>query len=144
MKIHFLSHLESFMCKRKFENRFFKNILYNPLMGCSPFANYRFQMGVAVMGFADQFGPCLEASFMSCFFASLFYPTLFSGHPSHIGLVSSYYCLIDFSWLGLGPRAIRKLLFLSSAFVAEPEEEKLFYLVPFYHQKCKKRNLIDS
>ena len=88
------------------------------------------------MGFADQFGPCLEASFMSCFFASLFYPTLFSGHPSHIGLVSSYYCLIDFSWLGLGPRAIRKLLFLSSAFtVREAVEEKLFYLASFWQKK---------
>ena len=59
-------------------------------------------------------------------------------------LTPTMYRLIDFSWLGLGPRAIRKLLFLSSAFVAEAEEEKLFYLVPFYHQKCKKRNLIDS
>ena len=25
-------------------------------MGCSPFANYRFQMGVTVMGFAEHFG----------------------------------------------------------------------------------------
>ena len=75
---------------------------------------------------------------MSCFFASLFYPTLFSGHPSHIGLVSSYYCLIDFSWLGLGPRAIRKLLFLSSAFtVREAVEEKLFYLASFWQKKSK-------
>ena len=44
------------MWKRKFENNFFKKILYNPLMGCSSFANYCFQMGVTVMGFAEHFG----------------------------------------------------------------------------------------
>jgi len=33
-----------------------KNILYNPPMGCFPFANSRFQMGVTVMGFAEDFG----------------------------------------------------------------------------------------
>ena len=27
-------------------------------MGCSPFANSRFQMGVTVMGFAEDFGLC--------------------------------------------------------------------------------------
>ena len=29
--------------------------VYNLLMGCSPFTNYRFQMGVTVMGFAEHF-----------------------------------------------------------------------------------------
>ena len=63
---------------------------------------------------------------------------LYIGHPSHIGLVSSSYCLIDFSWLGLGPRAIRKLLFLSSAFtVREAVEEKLFYLPSFWQKNVK-------
>ena len=33
-----------------------KNILYNPSMGCFPFANSRFQMGVTVTGFAEDFG----------------------------------------------------------------------------------------
>ena len=33
-----------------------KEILYNPLMGCFPFANSRFQMGVTLMGFAEHFG----------------------------------------------------------------------------------------
>ena len=38
------------------KKRFKKKILYNSLMGCSPFANSRFQMGVTVMGFAEHFG----------------------------------------------------------------------------------------
>ena len=58
IKIHFLPHLESFMWERKFEKKISKKILYNPLMGCSLFANSRFQMGVTVMGFAEHFGPC--------------------------------------------------------------------------------------
>ena len=30
-------------------------------MGCFPFANSRFQMGVTVMGFAEDFGQCVWA-----------------------------------------------------------------------------------
>ena len=56
IKIHFLPHLESFMWERKFEKKISKKIPYNPLMGCSSFANSRFQMGVTVMGFAEDFG----------------------------------------------------------------------------------------
>ena len=37
-----------------------KNILYNPPIGCFPFANSRFQMGVTVMGFAEDFGHSLQ------------------------------------------------------------------------------------
>ena len=35
---------------------FSKKVLYNPLMGCFPFANYHFLMGVTTMGFAEHFG----------------------------------------------------------------------------------------
>ena len=35
---------------------FSKKVLYNPLMGCSPFANYQIQMGVTRMRFAEHFG----------------------------------------------------------------------------------------
>ena len=31
-------------------------------MGCSPFANYHFQMGFTAMGFAEDFGLCLLAA----------------------------------------------------------------------------------
>ena len=33
-------------------------------MGCSPFANYHFQMGVTVMGFAEDFGHSKAACIM--------------------------------------------------------------------------------
>ena len=38
------------------KRNFSKKVLYNPLMGCSPLANSRFQMGVTLMGFAEHFG----------------------------------------------------------------------------------------
>ena len=60
MKIHFVPHLESFMFERKFERKFFKKVLYNPPMGCFSFTNYHFQMGVIVMGFAEDFGHCVD------------------------------------------------------------------------------------
>ena len=34
---------------------FSKQILYNPLMVCFPFANYCLQMGVTIEGFAEHF-----------------------------------------------------------------------------------------
>ena len=46
-----------FYMKTEIWKQFFqKKILYNPLMGCFPFTNYHFQMGVTVMGFAEDFG----------------------------------------------------------------------------------------
>ena len=42
--------------KGNFKKEISKNILCNPPMGCFPFANSRFQMGVTVMGFAEDFG----------------------------------------------------------------------------------------
>jgi len=39
------------------KTNFSKKVLYNPLMGCSPFPNCHFQMGVTAMGFAEHFGP---------------------------------------------------------------------------------------
>ena len=41
---------------RNLRSKFSKKILYNPLMGCSPFVNLCFQMGVTIMGFAEHFG----------------------------------------------------------------------------------------
>ena len=38
------------------KRNFSKKVLYNPLMGCSLFSNYHFQMGVTVTGFAEDFG----------------------------------------------------------------------------------------
>ena len=35
-------------------------MLYNPLIGCSPLANYHFQTGVTIMGFAEHSGPGLN------------------------------------------------------------------------------------
>ena len=56
-----------FNVKTEIWEQFFKKILYNPLMGCSLFSNYNFQMGVhfqmgvTVIGFAEHFGPfCLS------------------------------------------------------------------------------------
>ena len=40
---------------RNLKTIFSKKILYSPLMGCSTFSNYHFQMGVTVMGFAEHF-----------------------------------------------------------------------------------------
>ena len=59
IKMYFLPHLESFMWEWKFEKIFFKKSPINPLMGCSLFSNYHFQMGVTVMGFAEHFGLCV-------------------------------------------------------------------------------------
>jgi len=39
-----------------FRKEILKNILCNPPMGCFTFANSHFQMGVTVMGFAEDFG----------------------------------------------------------------------------------------
>ena len=62
-------------------------------MGCFPFANYHFQMGVTAMGFAEDFGQCLvsrhlcsyiielDASYHIC---SVFFP-----------LVFLYFCLVS-------------------------------------------------
>ena len=58
IKIHFLPHLESFMWNPKFERNFSIKVLYNPPMEYFPFANYHFQMGYTVMGFAEHFGQC--------------------------------------------------------------------------------------
>ena len=60
IKIHFLPHLESFMWKQQVEKK-----LYNSLMGCSPFTNYHFQMGVTVVGFAEHFGQIVIIFFLS-------------------------------------------------------------------------------
>ena len=37
---------------RNLKRIFLKKVPYNPLMGCFPFANHHFQMGVTIMGFA--------------------------------------------------------------------------------------------
>ena len=63
IKITILLHLEFLMWKWKFESKFFKKILHNSLMGCSPFANYRFKMGITVIGFAEHFGQEIECWF---------------------------------------------------------------------------------
>ena len=34
----------------------FPKVIYKPLMGCSLFSNFHFQMGVTVIGFAEHFG----------------------------------------------------------------------------------------
>ena len=60
MKIHFLSHFESFMWEWKFEKKFFKKIIYNALMGCSLFSNSHFQMGVTIMGLQSTFGLVMQ------------------------------------------------------------------------------------
>ena len=52
IEIHFCP-IWNLLCENKFEKNFFKNFLYNPLMGCSLFSNYHFQMGVTVMRFAE-------------------------------------------------------------------------------------------
>ena len=57
IKIHFLPHLESFIWELKFEKRNFKKYPIQPTLGFFPFANFRFQMGVTVMGFAEHFRP---------------------------------------------------------------------------------------
>ena len=36
--------------------KFSKKVQYDPPMGCSPFSNLHFQMGVTLMGFAEDFG----------------------------------------------------------------------------------------
>ena len=38
------------------KRNFSKKVLYNPPMGCFPFANYHFQMGVTIMGFVEHSG----------------------------------------------------------------------------------------
>ena len=43
-------------------------------MGCSPFANYCFQMGVTVMGFAEYLGQCDHAERSLFKIASKFLP----------------------------------------------------------------------
>ena len=43
------------MCKWRVENNCFKNLVQPPY-GVLPFANYRFQMGITVIGFAEHFG----------------------------------------------------------------------------------------
>ena len=55
--------MESFIRKQRFEKKFFKKSPIKPglyktpnAMGCFLFANYHFQMGVIVMGFAEHFG----------------------------------------------------------------------------------------
>ena len=59
IKIYFLPHLNLLCEKGSLKRNFSKKVQRNPLMGCSLFSNYHFQMGVAVMGFAEHFGHCL-------------------------------------------------------------------------------------
>ena len=61
-KIQFLPNLESFMWKPKFGNNVSKKILQNPLIGCFPFVNSSFKMGVTVMWFVEHFGLSLLLS----------------------------------------------------------------------------------
>ena len=61
-------------------------------MGCNPFANYRFQMGVTVMGFAEHFGlSLLDLSYLYrwCKYLSEYYLIFL-----HCGA-----CLSIFVWL---------------------------------------------
>ena len=53
-------------------------MLYNPLIGCSPLANYHFQMGVTIIGFAEYSGPGLNpvtnnSKFLFSFISLLFW-----------------------------------------------------------------------
>ena len=61
MKIHFLSHLESFMWKRKFEKKFFKKYPIQPSNGVllifkHPFSNGSYRNGVCRALLAILFG----------------------------------------------------------------------------------------
>ena len=55
----FLPKYVSSMVNISISKSFSKKVLYNLLMGCLSFSNYHFQMGVTVMGFAEDFGLCL-------------------------------------------------------------------------------------